>query len=172
MSGAGADAEGGAGQPPDRRSRILAAALSCFNERGFADTLTRLQQAGIAAVRVDPGQSLAELIIARGLVTANEHPDFGPYWQHLPNVEFSRSSSRVGPPCGIGEHSTAILAELGYSDADIRAWITQPAHQNWQWMGNMCCFVEPISFELMEKRAASAKQIITELRALGNKIIG
>src|SRR5438067_13696436 len=57
--------------------------------------------------------------------------------------------------------------DIGYSDADIRNWITHPAHQNWQLMGNMCCFVEPISFELMEKRAASAKQIITELRALG-----
>ena len=57
--------------------------------------------------------------------------------------------------------------DIGYSDADIRGWITHPAHQNWQWMGNMCCFVEPISLQLMEKRAASARQIIDRLRALG-----
>lgn len=57
--------------------------------------------------------------------------------------------------------------DLGYSDADIRRWITHPAHQNWQWMGNMCCFVEPITLALMERRAASARKIIDELRSLG-----
>ncbi len=56
---------------------------------------------------------------------------------------------------------------VGYGDADIRRWITQPAHQNWQWMGNMCCFVEPASLRLMQERAASARQIMDELRALG-----
>ncbi|MGH8123524.1 MAG: alpha-N-acetylglucosaminidase TIM-barrel domain-containing protein, partial [Rudaea sp.] len=39
--------------------------------------------------------------------------------------------------------------EFGYSDAEIRAWITQPAHQNWQLMGNLCCFNGPISRALM-----------------------
>lgn len=57
--------------------------------------------------------------------------------------------------------------DVGYTDMDIRRWITQPAHQNWQWMGNMCCFVEPISLALMKKRAASARIIMDELRALG-----
>ncbi len=57
--------------------------------------------------------------------------------------------------------------DLGYTDSDTRQWITQPAHQNWQWMGNMCCFVEPISLALMEKRAVSARRIMDELRALG-----
>ena len=57
--------------------------------------------------------------------------------------------------------------DIGYSDSDIRHWITHPAHQNWQLMGNMCCFVEPISLALMEKRAASARQILDQLRALG-----
>lgn len=56
---------------------------------------------------------------------------------------------------------------LGYSDTDIRRWITQPAHQNWQWMGNMCCFIEPISLSLMQERAVSARRIIDQLRALG-----
>ena len=34
-------------------------------------------------------------------------------------------------------------------------------------MGNMCCFDEPISLELLHKRAASAKNLIASLRALG-----
>jgi alpha-N-acetylglucosaminidase len=57
--------------------------------------------------------------------------------------------------------------EFGYSDQEVRQWITQPAHQNWQLMGNLCCFDEPISRELLEKRAHSARQVIARLRALG-----
>jgi alpha-N-acetylglucosaminidase len=57
--------------------------------------------------------------------------------------------------------------DAGYSDQDIRNWITQPAHQNWQLMGNMCCFNGPISTALLHKRAASAQQIIARLRELG-----
>ncbi|MBE1159085.1 alpha-N-acetylglucosaminidase [Dyella sp. 7MK23] len=57
--------------------------------------------------------------------------------------------------------------DAGYTDQAIRRWITQPAHQNWQLMGNMCCFNGPISTALMQKRAASAQQIIARLRELG-----
>jgi alpha-N-acetylglucosaminidase len=57
--------------------------------------------------------------------------------------------------------------DVGYPDAEIRGWITQPAHQNWQLMGNLCCFAAPISARLMQKRAVSARQIIARLRELG-----
>src|ERR1017187_425650 len=57
--------------------------------------------------------------------------------------------------------------DAGYTDEAIRHWITQPAHQNWQLMGNMCCFDEPISLELLQERAHSAQQLITALRSLG-----
>ncbi|HEX4389356.1 MAG TPA: alpha-N-acetylglucosaminidase [Steroidobacteraceae bacterium] len=57
--------------------------------------------------------------------------------------------------------------DLGYTDAEIRSWITQPAHFNWQLMGNLCCFDGPVSMQLLQKRAASARQIITRLRELG-----
>ncbi|HUB89340.1 MAG TPA: alpha-N-acetylglucosaminidase [Dyella sp.] len=57
--------------------------------------------------------------------------------------------------------------DVGYADQDIRDWITQPAHQNWQLMGNLCCFNGPISTALMHKRAASAQKIIARLRQLG-----
>jgi alpha-N-acetylglucosaminidase len=60
-----------------------------------------------------------------------------------------------------------MFRDAGYSDAAIRAWITQPAHQNWQLMGNMCCFIEPISMQLLQRRAASAKKLIAMLRELG-----
>ncbi|MGD0832080.1 MAG: alpha-N-acetylglucosaminidase [Terracidiphilus sp.] len=57
--------------------------------------------------------------------------------------------------------------DFGYSDTAIRNWITQPAHQNWQLMGNMCCFNGPISRALLAKRARSAKRIVARLRELG-----
>jgi alpha-N-acetylglucosaminidase len=57
--------------------------------------------------------------------------------------------------------------DSGYSDQAIRNWIVQPAHQNWQLMGNMCCFEAPISMELLEKRSRSAQQLIATLRSLG-----
>lgn len=57
--------------------------------------------------------------------------------------------------------------DAGYDDAAIRAWITSPAHQNWQLMGNMCCFNGPISRALLDKRAASARHIVAMLRAVG-----
>lgn len=59
--------------------------------------------------------------------------------------------------------------DAGYSDSDeaIRRWITQPAHQNWQLMGNLCCFNGPISTALMRKRMASAQKVIARLRELG-----
>lgn len=57
--------------------------------------------------------------------------------------------------------------ELGYSDATIRAWIAAPAHQNWQLMGNLCCFGGPISPQLLRKRADSARAIVARLRELG-----
>src|SRR3569832_1921128 len=57
--------------------------------------------------------------------------------------------------------------DFGYSDKELRNWITLPAHQNWQLMGNLCCYNGPISSQLMQRRATSAKQIITRLRELG-----
>jgi alpha-N-acetylglucosaminidase len=57
--------------------------------------------------------------------------------------------------------------EAGYADEAIRQWIVQPAHQNWELMGNMCCFGEPISMELLKRRSASAQMIIGMLRSLG-----
>jgi alpha-N-acetylglucosaminidase len=65
----------------------------------------------------------------------------------------------------------AVLSEtfhdVGYSDEEIRSWITLPAHQNWQLMGNLCCFAGPISASLMHRRVVSAQQIIARLRELG-----
>lgn len=57
--------------------------------------------------------------------------------------------------------------DVGYSDAEIRGWLAAPAHQNWQLMGNLCCFGGPVSRALLQKRLVSAQQIVARLRQLG-----
>ncbi|HEV2269486.1 MAG TPA: alpha-N-acetylglucosaminidase [Steroidobacteraceae bacterium] len=57
--------------------------------------------------------------------------------------------------------------DVGYSDAQVRGWLAAPAHQNWQLMGNLCCFAGPMSRALLQKRRVSAQKIVARLRALG-----
>ncbi len=90
-----------------------------------------------------------------------------PRWQHEIDVLALSGFNAILIQRGNDLAVYRAFLELGYTDSDTRHWITQPAHQNWQWMGNMCCFVEPISLALMEKRAVSARRIMDELRALG-----
>ncbi len=90
-----------------------------------------------------------------------------PRWQHEIDILALSGFNAILIQRGNDLAVYQAFREAGYSNAAIRDWITQPAHQNWQWMGNMCCFVQPISLALMQKRAASARLIIDELRGLG-----
>ncbi len=88
-------------------------------------------------------------------------------WQHEIDILALSGTNAVLIERGADLIYYEMFREAGYSDAAIRRWVTQPAHQNWQLMGNMCCFVEPISMELLHKRADSAKRLIAMLRELG-----
>ena len=88
-------------------------------------------------------------------------------WQHEIDILALSGTNAILIERGADLVLYQTFRDAGYSDLAIRHWITQPAHQNWQLMGNMCCFIEPISLELLHKRAASAKRIIASLRALG-----
>lgn len=57
--------------------------------------------------------------------------------------------------------------QFGYSAADMRAWIPEPAHQSWWLLQNMCCTGSPISQQLIDRRAVLARNIIDRLRELG-----
>ncbi|WP_329237248.1 alpha-N-acetylglucosaminidase C-terminal domain-containing protein [Actinoallomurus sp. NBC_01490] len=57
--------------------------------------------------------------------------------------------------------------QFGYSAADMRAWIPEPAHQSWWLLQNMCCTGSPISQQLIDRRAALARRMIDRLRELG-----
>lgn len=88
-------------------------------------------------------------------------------WQHEIDILALSGFNAVLIQRGTDMVMYKAFRDIGYTDDAIRNWITHPAHQNWQLMGNMCCFIEPISMELMQKRAASARKLVDMLRSLG-----
>lgn len=88
-------------------------------------------------------------------------------WQHEIDILALSGTNAILIERGMDLVLYQTFRDSGYSDEAIRNWIVQPAHQNWQLMGNMCCFEAPISMELLEKRSRSAQQIIATLRSLG-----
>ena len=87
-------------------------------------------------------------------------------WQHEIDILALSGTNAILIERGMDLVLYQTFRDSGYSDEAIRNWIVQPAHQNWQLMGNMCCFNEPISMELLNKRAHSAQQMIAMLRSL------
>jgi crotonobetainyl-CoA:carnitine CoA-transferase CaiB-like acyl-CoA transferase len=56
---------------------------------------------------------------ASGLVVEVEHPRFGTILRAAPPVVLSETPGRVAPSCVLGEHTEALLAELGYTAEQI-----------------------------------------------------
>jgi alpha-N-acetylglucosaminidase len=88
-------------------------------------------------------------------------------WQHEIDVLALSGVNAMIVERGMDSVLYRTFRDVGYTDEEIRRWITQPAHQNWQLMGNLCCFNGPISSSLLDKRAASAQRILARLRELG-----
>jgi crotonobetainyl-CoA:carnitine CoA-transferase CaiB-like acyl-CoA transferase len=89
---------------------------------GIGDTLrqgstavweARLAVADVAATRVTD-VPLEQWFEQEGRLLPEDHPAFGPFWRAPVKVEMSGSAPRVDPVCGLGQHSCAILEELGY----------------------------------------------------------
>ena len=55
-----------------------------------------------------------------GLVVEVEHPRFGSILRAGPPVALSETTGRVAPGCLLGQHTDAILTELGYTPEQIR----------------------------------------------------
>jgi crotonobetainyl-CoA:carnitine CoA-transferase CaiB-like acyl-CoA transferase len=107
---------------------VLAADLAeIFARRSAAEWEKSLRAADVACVEVAPapveGGYLDEGSAGRvsGFVTRCEHPFLGEIERLSPLVRFSRSTTVAGDPCAVGQHSLAILRELGYADDRIDA---------------------------------------------------
>ncbi len=90
-----------------------------------------------------------------------------PRWEHEIDVLALSGINAMIVERGMDSLLYRTFRAIGYTDGEIRDWITQPAHQNWQLMGNLCCFNGPISTSLLRKRVTSAQRIVARLRELG-----
>ncbi len=105
----------------DELEALLAAK---FAERPAAEWESELTAADVGCVECNLfGQPIFTIydpvLRETGLTVTVDHPLFGEMVRAAPPVSFSDMAGRVAPPCLRGEHNRAILAELGYSEADI-----------------------------------------------------
>jgi alpha-N-acetylglucosaminidase len=59
------------------------------------------------------------------------------------------------------------FARFGYTRDELRDWITLPAHQPWQWLGNLESIGPALSERHIEERAALGQRIADRMRELG-----
>ncbi len=114
----------------DRESRLdhdreLSAELAgLFRQRPASEWQQLLTGGDVPCVEVfeaDTGQFFlsAPWVKDAGFFVESEHPSTGPYWRYGPTVTLSRSPSAPGPMIYIGEHTRALLSELGYDENAI-----------------------------------------------------
>ena len=110
---------------------VLATRLGAvFRCRAAAEWEDELTSAGVGCVAVAPSPVEDRLMTeggigpATGLVTEVEHPVIGRHTRIVSPVRFSRSTTVAEPACLVGQHTDAVLKELGYGDdriAELRA---------------------------------------------------
>ena len=108
----------------ERDDAALAAALAGILSGRDADAWERLlSAAGVGAARADRGRVAdfleeEEHARAAGLVRAVAHPRYGDVLRYGPLVDFGRTPATCRPPALAGEHTRALLAELGVSEEE------------------------------------------------------
>jgi len=115
------------GRAVNATERILLMA-DIIRERPTADWLQRLDANDVPSAPVLRRHEVIanEQVLARELITELDHPDIGLIRQPVPAARFDRTPARIqGPAPRIGEHSAAILAELGLEAAEIERLATE-----------------------------------------------
>ncbi|MGL5167341.1 MAG: CaiB/BaiF CoA transferase family protein [Afipia sp.] len=99
-------------------------------QRTTAEWLERLDAADVPCAPIlRRGEIIAnEQVVARGLIEEFEQPTVGRVRQPKPAAVFEVNKAVIGGPAPrVGEHSRAVLRDLGYSDSAIDAMIADKA---------------------------------------------
>ena len=89
-----------------------------FARRTAADWEALARSAGLPLVSA-ADMSFEEYLVHHGLVSSAEHPAFGSYWRLNDRVRIADVPGRDLQACAVGEHTFAILSELGYAADEI-----------------------------------------------------
>jgi len=109
------------GRAVNATERILLMA-EIIKERPTAEWLRRLDTNDVPSAPVLRRNEVIanEQVLARELIIELDQPDIGRVRQPVPAARFDRTPARIqGPAPRIGEHSAAILAELGLNAVEI-----------------------------------------------------
>jgi crotonobetainyl-CoA:carnitine CoA-transferase CaiB-like acyl-CoA transferase len=101
-------------------AEVLAGIFAGRQAGDWEAELTRCDVACVISETEYPDRILmGEIGRASDYVTTVTHPVFGEHPRLAPLIRFSRSATTAGPGCVSGQHTDAILAELGYSPVEI-----------------------------------------------------
>ena len=109
------------GRAENAAKRILLMA-EIMKERPTAQWLERLDANDVPSAPVLRRNDVIanEQVVARELIVELDHPDIGLVRQPKPAARFDRTPAQIqGPAPRIGEHTAAILAEIGLEAAEI-----------------------------------------------------
>ncbi len=115
-------------ETPAGRHRHIDARLALTQEvlltRGSAEWLARLEAADVPCVPVLKRREVINhpQVLESGILVESDHPKAGRLRQARPAARFSETPAtrHEGAP-GLGQHSAALLAELGYPESEIAA---------------------------------------------------
>lgn len=80
---------------------------------------SRVGCVAVSAARQSERSSTDENLREMGLIVEIDHPLFGPLYRYAPPAALSATPGRVAPGSFLAQHTTSILAELGYDDEQV-----------------------------------------------------
>ncbi|HEX4217202.1 MAG TPA: CoA transferase [Acidimicrobiales bacterium] len=105
--------------------RLTAELASTFAQRTADEWEKDLAPQGIAVVRADLEGGMGETLCTdpamtnTGIMVEVEHPELGPFLRNGPVPRMSLTPGLTRPGNMLGQHTRPLLAELGYSEAEI-----------------------------------------------------